>query len=83
MHSTKVQKINTRLVYLAGKGVGDKKKKKTNWCAHIYMNKEMYQLVYQSVSGVYLSGFSGNFYFLCYTFKCCFKILTIEFKIYK
>lgn len=47
------------------------------------MNKEMYQLVYQSVSGVYLSGFSGNFYFLCYTFMCCFKILTTEFKIYK
>ena len=59
------------------------------------MNKEMYQLVYQSVmvfilvdfqvifQVIYLSGFSGNFYFLCYTFTCCFKILTIEFKIYK
>ena len=40
MHSTKVQKINTRLVYLAGKGVGDKKKKKkTNKLVCTYIHE--------------------------------------------
>lgn len=60
MPSTKVQKINMKSVYLAAKGVGDKKEKaskKKNWCEHTYMYKEMYQ----SVSGIYLSRFSSNF----------------------
>lgn len=39
MHSTKVQKINTRLVYLADKGVGDKKKKKTNKLVCTYIHE--------------------------------------------
>lgn len=45
----------------------------------------MHQLVYQSFAGIrdFSSHLSGNFYLLCYTCTCCFKILTVALKIHQ